>query len=88
MNAQPLLGFVAEQHLAVTSAEQEREPVEIGAKCNRVVGAVAHEAASESLNRSSSVASQSCRNCSISASSVASLASRFTVRVTGSTRSG
>lgn len=32
MNAQPLLGFVAEQHLAVTSTEQEREPVEIGAK--------------------------------------------------------
>jgi hypothetical protein len=45
MNAQPLLGFVPEQHLTVTAADQEREPVEIGAKRNRAIGAVAHEAA-------------------------------------------
>jgi hypothetical protein len=45
MTTQSLLGFVPEQHFAVTATEQEGEPVEVGAQLNGVVGTASHEAA-------------------------------------------
>jgi hypothetical protein len=71
MNAQSLLGFVREQALAVTAAEQEGEPGEVRTELNDVVSATSDESTQRLAepSRAASIASQSCTNRSSSVSS-------------------